>query len=215
MNRLFVRIRPNFNTITRNAHHWWPDSEYFKQFRGPLIYPNEEQARWKKPPFSGKKQPREMTVKNMFINFGPAHPAAHGLLRMVLELDGETVRTLDPHIGFLHRGTEKHMEYRPYNQNLHYLDRLDYVSTMCNELSYCLAVEKLLNVDIPRRAKYIRTMMCELTRLLNHMLNTAGTLLDLGAITPLFWCFEEREKIFEFCERCSGARMHTGYFRPG
>lgn len=107
------------------------------------------------------------------------------------------------------------MEYRTYLQNVHYFDRLDYASPMCNEHAFCLAVEKLLNVEVPPRAKYIRTLMCELTRLLNHMLNTAGVLLDCGAITPLFWFFEEREKIFEFYERCSGARMHTGYFRPG
>lgn len=125
------------------------------------------------------------------------------------------MRSLTPHIGFLHRGTEKHMEHKTYYQNVHYFDRLDYVNPLCNELTYCLAVEKLLNVEVPPRAKYIRTMMGELTRLLNHMLNTAGTLLDIGAITPLFWFFEEREKIFEFCERCCGARMHAGYFRPG
>lgn len=107
------------------------------------------------------------------------------------------------------------MEYRHYLQGLHYFDRLDYVSTMCNELTYCLAIEKLLNIEVPRRARYIRTMMSEITRLLNHILNTTGTMLDVGAITPIFWGFEEREKLWEICERCSGARMHTGYIRPG
>lgn len=122
---------------------------------------------------------------------------------------------MTPHIGFLHRGSEKGMEYRHYLQGLHYFDRLDYVSTMCNELTYCLAIEQLLNIEVPRRARYIRTMMCEITRLLNHILNTTGTMLDVGAVTPIFWGFEEREKLFEIYERCSGARMHTGYFRPG
>lgn len=127
----------------------------------------------------------------------------------------QIVRKLVPHIGFLHRGTEKHMEYKTYLQCVHYMDRLDYASPMCNEHAFVLAVEKLLNVEVPPRAKYIRVLMAELTRLLNHMLNAAGVLLDCGGITPLFWFFEEREKIMEFYERCSGARMHTGYMRPG
>jgi len=151
----------------------------------------------------------------MMLNFGPQHPAAHGVLRLILELEGEIVLRSDPHIGLLHRGTEKLIEYKTYTQALPYFDRLDYVSMMCNEQCYSLAVEKLLNIDIPLRAKYIRTLFAELTRILNHIMAVGTHALDVGAMTPFFWLFEEREKLMEFYERVSGARMHAAYVRPG
>lgn len=154
-------------------------------------------------------------IKNFSINFGPQHPAAHGVLRLILELNGEIVKKADPHIGLLHRGTEKLIEYKNYLQALPYFDRLDYVSMMCQEHAYVLAIEKLLNCDIPLRAQYIRVLFSEITRLLNHILAIVCHALDVGAMTPLFWGFEEREKLLEFYERVSGARMHSSYFRPG
>jgi NADH dehydrogenase (ubiquinone) Fe-S protein 2 len=154
-------------------------------------------------------------IKHFNLNFGPQHPAAHGVLRLVLELDGEVVIKADPHIGLLHRGTEKLIEYRNYIQALPYFDRLDYVSMMAQEHAYSLAVEKLLNVDIPIRAKYIRVIFSEITRLLNHLLALTAHILDVGAATPFLWGFEEREKLMEFYERVSGARMHAAYIRPG
>lgn len=154
-------------------------------------------------------------VKNFTMNFGPQHPAAHGVLRLVLELNGEVVERADPHIGLLHRGTEKLIEYKNYVQALPYFDRLDYVSMMAQEHAYALAVEKLLGVELPLRAKYIRVLFCEITRILNHLLAVTCHALDVGALTPLLWGFEEREKLMEFYERVSGARMHAAYFRPG
>ena len=154
-------------------------------------------------------------VKNFSINFGPQHPAAHGVLRLVLELNGEVVKKADPHIGLLHRGTEKLIEYKNYLQALPYFDRLDYVSMMCQEHAYVLAVESLLKCSVPLRAQYIRVLFSEITRLLNHLLAIACHALDVGAMTPYFWGFEEREKLMEFYERVSGARMHASYFRPG
>ena len=154
-------------------------------------------------------------IKNFSINFGPQHPAAHGVLRLILELNGETVKKADPHIGLLHRGTEKLIEYKNYLQALPYFDRLDYVSMMCQEHAYVLAIEKLLNCDIPIRAQYIRVLFSEITRILNHLLAITCHALDVGAMTPFFWGFEEREKLMEFYERVSGARMHSSYFRPG
>lgn len=154
-------------------------------------------------------------IKNFSINFGPQHPAAHGVLRLILELNGEVVKKADPHIGLLHRGTEKLIEYKNYLQALPYFDRLDYVSMMCQEHAYVLAIEKLLNCNIPLRAQYIRVLFSEITRLLNHILAIVCHALDVGAMTPLFWGFEEREKLLEFYERVSGARMHSSYFRPG
>ncbi len=154
-------------------------------------------------------------VKHFNMNFGPQHPAAHGVLRLVLELDGEVVIKADPHIGLLHRGTEKLIEYRNYIQALPYFDRLDYVSMMAQEHAYSLAVEKLLNLEIPVRAKYIRVIFSEITRLLNHLLALTTHILDVGATTPFLWGFEEREKLMEFYERVSGARMHAAYIRPG
>jgi len=154
-------------------------------------------------------------IKNFSINFGPQHPAAHGVLRLILELNGEIVQKADPHIGLLHRGTEKLIEYKNYLQALPYFDRLDYVSMMSQEHAYVLAVEKLLNCNIPLRAKYIRVLFSEITRILNHLLAITCHALDVGAMTPFFWGFEEREKLMEFYERVSGARMHSSYFRPG
>jgi NADH-quinone oxidoreductase subunit D len=149
------------------------------------------------------------------INFGPQHPSAHGVLRLILELDGEVVERADPHIGLLHRGTEKLMEYRTYTQNVPYFDRLDYTSPMAQEHAYCLAVEKLLGIAPPDRGQWIRVMFAEITRVLNHLLNLTTYALDVGAITPSLWGFEEREKLMEFHEAASGARLHANYFRPG
>ena len=154
-------------------------------------------------------------IKNFTINFGPQHPAAHGVLRLVLELTGEVVERAEPHIGLLHRGTEKLIEYKNYLQALPYFDRLDYVSMMSQEHTYCLAVEKLVNCQIPERAQYIRVLFAEITRILNHLLAVGCHAMDVGAMTPFLWGFEEREKLMEFYERVSGARMHAAYFRPG
>jgi NADH-quinone oxidoreductase subunit D len=157
----------------------------------------------------------EVAIKNLTMNFGPQHPAAHGVLRLVLELDGEIVERADPHIGLLHRGTEKLIEYKTYLQAVPYFDRLDYVSPMCQEHAFALATEKLLGVEVPPRARYIRVLFSEITRILNHLLSVTSLALDVGAMTPLLWGFEEREKLMEFYERVSGARMHAAYFRPG
>ncbi|MBI2707979.1 MAG: NADH-quinone oxidoreductase subunit D [Proteobacteria bacterium] len=154
-------------------------------------------------------------TQNFTLNFGPQHPAAHGVLRLILEMDGEVVERADPHIGLLHRGTEKLIEYKTYLQAIPYFDRLDYVSPMCQEHAFALAVEKLLALEIPLRAKYIRVLFSEITRLLNHLLNITTMAIDVGAMTPLLWGFEEREILMGFYERVSGARMHAAYFRPG
>jgi NADH dehydrogenase I D subunit len=154
-------------------------------------------------------------LRTFSINFGPQHPAAHGVLRLILELDGEVVERADPHIGLLHRGTEKLIEYKTFLQALPYFDRLDYVSMMVQEHCYSLAIEKLLNLHIPLRAKYIRVIFSEITRILNHLLAVTTHALDVGALTPFLWAFEEREKLMEFYERVSGARMHATYIRPG
>ncbi len=157
----------------------------------------------------------ERQIRNLTVNFGPNHPATHGVLRLVLEMDGEVVERADPHIGFLHRGTEKLIEYKTYLQAVPYFDRLDYVAPINQEHAYALAVEKLLGLELPPRAQYIRVLYGELTRILNHLLNVTTLALDIGAMTPFFWGFEEREVIMEFYERASGARMHAAYFRPG
>ena len=154
-------------------------------------------------------------IKNFTLNFGPQHPAAHGVLRLVLELTGEVVTKAEPHIGLLHRGTEKLIEYKNYLQALPYFDRLDYVSMLSQEHSYCLAIESITNCKIPERAKYIRVLFAEITRILNHLLAVGCHAMDIGAMTPFLWGFEEREKLMEFYERVSGARMHAAYFRPG
>ncbi|XP_077290025.1 NADH dehydrogenase (ubiquinone) 49 kDa subunit [Arctopsyche grandis] len=199
---------------SRNAR-WFPDAEFANTFSGPVLYPDNFLAKLPMLPTNRKVRIVEKQVHNLTLNFGPQHPAAHGVLRLVLELDGEIVRRADPHIGLLHRGTEKLIEYKTYTQALPYFDRLDYVSMMCNEQCYSLAIEKLLNIEVPIRAKYIRTLFAEITRLLNHIMAIGSHSLDVGAITPFFWLFEEREKMMEFYERVSGARMHAAYIRPG
>ena len=157
----------------------------------------------------------EQKIRNFNLNFGPQHPAAHGVLRLVLELDGEIVERCDPHIGLLHRGTEKLMETRTYLQNLPYFDRLDYVAPMNQEHAWCLAIEKLTGTVVPRRASLIRVLFSEIGRVLNHLLNVTTQAMDVGALTPPLWGFEEREKLMVFYERASGARLHAAYFRPG
>ena len=226
--RLWTLSRAIQTSAACRGARWYPDMEWLKMNGGtdPTLYCEH----W------AKKDPRylvphdykgstnlhheivpvpEKQIKNMQINFGPQHPAAHGVLRLVMQLDGEQVVRADPHIGLLHRGTEKLIEYKTYTQAMPYFDRLDYVSMMCNEQAYCLAVEKLLNIDVPLRAKYIRVMFAELTRILNHIMGVGTHILDVGGITPFFWLFEEREKMMEFYERASGARMHAAYVRPG
>jgi NADH dehydrogenase (ubiquinone) Fe-S protein 2 len=162
-----------------------------------------------------KKKELNRELKNFTINFGPQHPAAHGVLRLILELDGEIIERADPHIGLLHRGTEKLIEYKTYLQALPYFDRLDYVSMMAQEHTYSLAVEKIGNIQIPRRAQILRVLFAEITRILNHLLAVGCHAMDVGAMTPFMWAFEEREKLMEFYERVSGARMHAAYIRPG
>ena len=162
-----------------------------------------------------KKSELSLKAKNFTINFGPQHPAAHGVLRLVLDLDGEVVERADPHIGLLHMGTEKHIEYKTYMQALPYFDRLDYVSMMAQEQTYSLAVEKLLSCRVPLRGQYIRVLFAEITRILNHLLAVGCHAMDVGATTPMLWAFEEREKLMEFYERVSGARLHAAYIRPG
>ncbi|MDA0366918.1 MAG: NADH-quinone oxidoreductase subunit D [Proteobacteria bacterium] len=157
----------------------------------------------------------EQTISSYTLNFGPQHPAAHGVLRLVLEMEGEVVRRTDPHIGLLHRGTEKLIEYKTYLQALPYFDRLDYVSMMCQEHAFVLAIEKLLDLEVPARGKKVRILFSEITRILNHLLNVTTQAMDVGAMTPTLWAFEEREKLMEFYERVSGSRMHAAYFRVG
>ncbi len=157
----------------------------------------------------------EVQIKPLTMNFGPQHPAAHGVLRLVMEMNGEVVERLDPHIGLLHRGTEKLIEYKTYLQAIPYFDRLDYVSPMCQEHAFVLAVEKLLGLEVPERGQYIRVLFDEITRILNHLLNIPAYAMDVGAMTPFLWAFEERELLLEFYERVSGARFHAAYYRPG
>lgn len=159
------------------------------------------------------KEPRR--IRPFIINFGPQHPSAHGVLRLVLELDGEYINRADPHIGLLHRGTEKLIEYKNYLQAIPYFDRLDYVSMMAQEHTFVLAIEQLLSLTVPRRAKFIRVVFLELTRILNHLLSLTTHAIDIGALTPFLWAFEEREKLMGFYEKVSGARMHAAYMRPG
>ncbi|VDM74350.1 unnamed protein product [Strongylus vulgaris] len=202
----------------RSSHTiWYPDanaggmgklwmSEKYDEYDKAIGLDKLEKLAYEMPVFSDSYEGkhREKQLENMILNFGPQHPAAHGVVIKAI-----------PHIGLLHRGTEKLIEYKTYTQALPYFDRLDYVSMMCNEQGFALAVEKLLGIDIPPRAKYIRTMFAELTRLQNHIMGITTHALDVGAMTPFFWMFEEREKLFEFSERVSGARMHVNYFRPG
>lgn len=154
-------------------------------------------------------------IKNYNINFGPQHPAAHGVLRLVLEMDGEVIERADPHIGLLHRGTEKLIEHKTYVQSIGYFDRLDYSSPQCQEHAFALATEKLLGIGVPARGQAIRVLYAEIGRLLNHLMNISAFAMDVGAMTPMLWSFEHREKLMVFCERACGARMHMHYFRPG
>uniref|UniRef100_A0AAY4E3U0 NADH dehydrogenase [ubiquinone] iron-sulfur protein 2, mitochondrial n=1 Tax=Denticeps clupeoides TaxID=299321 RepID=A0AAY4E3U0_9TELE len=175
---------------------WQPDVEWAEQYAGAVMYPSAITQNWVPPPWNGMADPpAEKEVSNLTINFGPQHPAAHGVLRLVLELSGESVKKCDPHVGLLHRGTEKLIEYKTYLQALPYFDRLDYVSIMCNEQAYALAVEKLLNITAPPRAQWIRVLYGEMTRILNHIMTVTTHALDIGAMTPFFWMFEEREKV--------------------
>ncbi|KAI8484724.1 NADH-ubiquinone oxidoreductase 49 kDa subunit-like [Branchiostoma floridae x Branchiostoma belcheri] len=203
---------------TRGAKQWHPTVEDIQESAGAVFYTDpKDPNRWAKDikPWSSRDPVPDTEVSNLTVNFGPQHPAAHGVLRLVMELSGESVKRCDPHIGLLHRGTEKLIEYKTYLQALPYFDRLDYVSMMCNEQCYSLAVEKLLGIEIPERAKFIRVMFAEITRILNHIMGVGTHALDVGAMTPFFWMFEEREKMMEFYERVSGARMHAAYVRPG
>ncbi|CAB4059673.1 NDUFS2 [Lepeophtheirus salmonis] len=222
-----VPQRTLMTSIPKSGAVWYPDREYLSRSAGSHFFyidvPEYKELSKEMEVLSGPRKEMhgyhdpivEKQVKNIQVNFGPQHPAAHGVLRLVLQLDGESVREADPHIGLLHRGTEKLIEYKTYTQALPYFDRLDYVSMMCNEQAYSLAVEKLLNIDVPLRAKYLRVMFGEITRILNHLMGIGTHILDLGGITPFFWMFEEREKLMEFYERASGARMHAAYVRPG
>ena len=157
----------------------------------------------------------ETQIKNFTLNFGPQHPSAHGVLRLVLEMDGETIERADPHVGLLHRGTEKLIEYKSYQQAVPYFDRLDYVAPQNQEHAFALAVEKLLGVEAPPRGQYIRTLYAEIGRVLNHIFTVCAFAMDIGAMTPMLWGFEQREILMEFCERVCGARLHMNYFRPG
>ncbi len=157
----------------------------------------------------------ESEIKNLTMNFGPQHPAAHGVLRLVVEMDGEVIERADPHIGLLHRGTEKLIEYKTYTQAVPYFDRLDYVAPMCQEHAFALATENLLGIEVPERGQYVRVLFSEITRLLNHVMNVCTFALDVGAMTPFLWGFEEREKMMGFYDKVSGARLHAAYFRPG
>lgn len=209
----FKRIGRIFEQQTRGAR-WFPSTKDF-QLDGRLELIMTSPYDTEKRLSRDQKAYAEQNVYNVVINFGPQHPAAHGVLRLILELDGERIVRADPHIGLLHRATEKLIEYKTYTQALPYFDRLDYVSMMANEHCYSMAIEKLLNIEVPQRAKYIRVLFLEITRILNHIMGIGTHALDVGAITPFFWLFEEREKLMEFYERVSGARMHAAYIRPG
>ncbi|KAL5470963.1 hypothetical protein EMCRGX_G029025, partial [Ephydatia muelleri] len=177
---------------------------------GNVLYPNDESKKWDVDEIVTDKY-----VTSTTINFGPQHPAAHGVLRLVMQIDGETVERNDPHIGLLHRGTEKLIEYKTYIQALPYFDRLDYIAVMSMEQGYALGVEKLLGIEIPARAKFIRVLFAEMARITNHIIAVTTHAMDVGALTPFLWLMEEREKLLEFCERVSGARVHSAYIRPG
>jgi len=216
-NKLTKKNSQNVNYIQkRGIEKWYMDKDFYRGLEGTVMYQGAMRYRI---PIEGvydvPKRVAESQLETMQLNFGPQHPAAHGVLRLILELSDETVLRADPHIGLLHRGTEKLIEYKTYTQALPYFDRLDYVSMMCNEQCYSLAVEKLLNIDIPKRAKYLRVLFAEITRILNHLMAIGTHALDVGAVTPYFAFFEEREKLMEFYERVSGARMHAAWVRPG
>jgi len=214
LRRFFTR--PPLSRLQRRwrSATWYPDAEFFEQSKGACLYPKELAHKIRHWNYDIPIKD-EIEVKNLQINLGPQHPSAHGVLRLVLELSGEVVVRGDPHIGLLHRGTEKLIEYKTYTQALPYFDRLDYVSMLAMEYAYCLAIEKLLNIQVPKRAQYIRVLFAELTRIMNHLVGLGGHVIDVGAMSPFFWMFDEREKMFEFYERVSGARMHAAYYRPG
>lgn len=210
-----IQLQPlYFGSQRRNAHQWFPDKDYILKERDFIVLLPDDGVQQERL-FPAPAHDKCPLLRNVTINFGPQHPAAHGVLRLILELNGEQVIRADPHIGLLHRGTEKLIEYKTYMQALPYFDRLDYVSMMCNEQCFSLAIEKLLNIEVPLRGKYIRTLFGEITRILNHIMGVGTHALDVGALTPFFWLFEEREKLMEFYERVSGARMHAAYIRPG
>lgn len=200
-----------FNDQKRYSPRWHPGPKEVQDGWGHIHGPIDGSPRHE----LDLNEYTEKHVRNMVLNFGPQHPAAHGVLRLILELDGERVVRADPHIGLLHRATEKLIEHKTYTQALPYFDRLDYVSMMANEHCFSMAIEKMLNIEVPERAKYIRVLFLEITRILNHIMGIGTHALDIGAITPFFWLFEEREKLMEFYERVSGARMHAAYIRPG
>ncbi|KAI1725871.1 respiratory-chain NADH dehydrogenase, 49 kd subunit domain-containing protein [Ditylenchus destructor] len=231
------KARGSFRQSKRNAGIWFPDAKFERQFKmsgfGNVSFLQNsshelmksldmhkleeltlQRARFPDNP-EATGVPREKEIESMILNFGPQHPAAHGVLRLVLQLEGEVILRAWPHIGLLHRATEKLCEYKTFTQALPYFDRLDYVSMMCNEHAFSLAIEKLLGIEVPPRAKWIRVLFSELTRIQNHIMGVTTHALDVGAMTPFFWMFEEREKLFEFSERVSGARMHANYIRPG
>ncbi|CAG9558498.1 unnamed protein product [Danaus chrysippus] len=211
----FKHIRQIQTSAALNAKRWVPDVEFANQFGGVGIFTTEAMEKYYRVIYHGRVRPVERKLRNMWINFGPQHPAAHGVLRLILELDGELVVRADPHVGFLHRASEKLMEHKHYTQSLPYVDRFDYVSTLANEQGFAVAVERLLNIQVPPRAQAIRVLCSELSRIANHLLNISGTILDAGGITPFFWMCEEREKIYELSERLCGARVHCAYIRPG
>ncbi|XP_039248385.2 NADH-ubiquinone oxidoreductase 49 kDa subunit-like [Styela clava] len=216
-NVLHARIFSPLVTSKRTAQ-WQPDYDFIKDFLGQRVrYEHLEEPNPEKLEPEQEKVPTTVVPKldSMKLNFGPQHPAAHGVLRLILELVGEVVIKADPHIGLLHRATEKLIEYKTYTQALPYFDRLDYVSMMVNEQCFSLAVERLLGITPPPRAQWIRVLFAEITRILNHLMGITTHALDIGAMTPFFWMFEEREKLMEFYERVSGARMHAAYVRPG
>lgn len=206
-----LRHASSLDSQKRWHNKWYPGPKEMRAGWGHCQGPVDDP--WRQP--ADLLNYTEKHIKNMVLNFGPQHPAAHGVLRLILELDGERVIRADPHIGLLHRATEKLIEHKTYTQALPYFDRLDYVSMMANEHCYSMAIEKLLNIEVPERAKYIRVLFLEITRILNHIMGIGTHALDIGAITPFFWLFEEREKLMEFYERVSGARMHAAYVRPG
>merc|ERR1711962_471217 len=206
---------PVVTSVRHKGKSWYPDGEYYDFLKKPTFVPPPEGTPWVMPTYNLRIWDAEKQVENIVMNFGPQHPAAHGVLRLVLTLDGETVVRCGPHIGLLHRATEKLIEHKTYIQALPYFDRLDYVSMLCNEQAYCIAMEKMMNIEVPVRAKWIRTLFAEITRIRNHIMGIGTHALDIGAMTPFFWLFEEREKLMEFYERVSGARLHAAYFRPG
>jgi len=209
---------PVVSSVRHKGKKFYPVAESFADLKYPYLTPHDPDDSswtWEPPRTQLILHDVEKQVNNLTLNFGPQHPAAHGVLRLVLTLDGENVVRCDPHIGLLHRATEKLIENKTYIQALPYFDRLDYVSMLCNEQAYCMAMEKMLNIEVPVRAKWIRTLFAEITRIRNHIMGIGTHALDIGAMTPFFWLFEEREKLMEFYERVSGARLHAAYFRPG